>query len=325
MLLAVLPHSRPIGYSLLSLPNELLLEIAEYLFNQITYDADIPAATTFRDANAFLLVNHRLYQLLTPCFLRSAVSNFSWGPPHLCRSILHWAAAHNGSFNLLRKLFAYGGSNLINQVDSRGFSPLLIAVLHNNAAITEFLLKEGANVELHTPIQVTPLLCAVVFRYHDILRLLLDAGADPVTMAYLGYTALHFAFMDDTEDASLVQGALIQARANRSARQPLGYTPAQIEDKLSEAKALGVYPEDLKWGTPLYDRFDSWPKLVGTNRLWTYHMPLYSLWDLLTTEKAQQEFCPPGASRSAEGERANRTANDDTRNAPSTSFRLRQQ
>jgi len=251
--LADLSHSRPAQCNFLSLPNELLLEIAEWLFHPATYDIRLPEATTFRDASAFLLVNHRLYQLFSPYFFRT-ISKFSWGPPHLGRSILHWAAAHNGNPNLLRRLLPYGGSKMINDVDREGASPLFTAVLHNNATITEFLLKEGADIELEA--QSTPLVCAVVFGYYDIVGLLLDAGAYTEERTFTDCTPLHIASMlGNAKEASNIIKALVQAGADTSARQHLGYTPAEIEEKLSEAKALGIYKGDLDLErvTPLYD------------------------------------------------------------------------
>jgi len=253
---ADLPHPQPTR-DLLSLPNELLLEVAEHLFSRTTYDAHRTTpytVTTFRDARAFLLVNRRLNQLLTPLFLRRAISGFSLAPSLACphRSILHWAAANNSSPNLWGKLRLYGGSKLINRVDCKQTSPLLAAVLYNNATATELLLKEGADVKLGNP---SPLLCAVVFAYHDIVGLLLGAGADTEERTVSGCTLLHLASMiSNAEKASIIKKALVQAGANENARQHLGYTPAQIEDMVSEAKALGAYREGPELGTVILDQ-----------------------------------------------------------------------
>ncbi|RPB25566.1 ankyrin [Terfezia boudieri ATCC MYA-4762] len=281
--LDVLPHSR---YNLLSLPNELLLEIAEHLFIPFIYDDRFPTVTTFRDASAFLLVNHRLNQLLTPYFLRRAISSFYWGLPCCSRTILHWAAAHNGSVNLLRKIFLYDDSKLINQVDCHGVSPLFAAVLHNNITMTEFLLKEGADVELRTV--SSPLLCAVACGYHDIVGLLLDAGADTESKIYSHCTSLHIISMiGDAKEASIIKKALVQAGANTAALQAFGYTPTQIEDKLREARAYGTYKEGLEWRTAPYG--------FQSGQVLPWLVPLFFFRHQLSMLKANlHEFCPRG-------------------------------
>ncbi|KAF8423893.1 ankyrin repeat-containing domain protein [Tirmania nivea] len=307
-----LPHFQPTRYNFLSLPNELLLEIAEYTFNSITY-GDPPASaatdsTALRDATAFLLVNHRLNQLLTPYLLRVAMSKVSWGPPHWHRSILHWAAAH-GSLSLLRKVLLYGGSKMINQVDSRGISPLMTAVLHNDAAITELLLEEGADVELGPTSSAaqarifTPLHCAVAFGYHDILGLLLGAGADTESTAFAHCTPLHIASMiGDVKDASISKEALVQAGANRNAQSLLGYwyTPIQIEEELSKAKAIKTYKEREEGITQ--EGIDNWLDNFIFSPL---GLPLYFLRSQLSQFKeVQHEWCPHCVTTSYERQRA---------------------
>ena len=242
-----LADSRPAQCNLLSLPNELLLEIAEHLLS--------PAANgniTFRDTGAFLRVNHRLHQLLTPCFLRRAISDFFWGPPGLCRSILHWAAAHQGSPSPLRKLLLYGRSELINEVDYDGISPLVVAVLYNNTTTTQFLLEEGADTDMYSDEEITaPLIYAVAFGYHDIVELLLNAGADTETVNCYRCTPLHIIpIIESATSASIIKKALIRAGANTGARDMFGYTPTQFEVMWSHL-VFGKEFRDPSWSMPL--------------------------------------------------------------------------
>ena len=118
--------------------------------------------------------------------------------------------------------------------DPHSFSPLHIAVLEGHAAITEFLIQEGVDLEARTAKGLTPLHCAAMAGQLEVAKLLLYRGADrgkkdaskkkfhELTDSS-GNTLLHLAIIEeDTELVRLLleEGADIDA-LDRHKRTPL--------------------------------------------------------------------------------------------------------
>jgi len=173
--------------TLLSLPNELLLEIAQHL-------------PRLSDLNSLLLGNQRLRYLLTPHLIKRAVAPVPIGGRS--SSVLHWAAAH-GDTALLQTLLSYihrkkllGKSNPINDRDRDGRTPLYAATMNNDIASVELLLQHGADVR-GSGIRGNPLFYAVPMGNHEMIQLLLNAGANPRAAGPDGFTVLHVAAVND--------------------------------------------------------------------------------------------------------------------------------
>lgn len=65
----------------------------------------------------------------------------------------------------------------INQRDEKGYTPLHLAVFHDNPFLLERLLKKGADAELENDFGLPPLFYAVKKSKHDCLEKLLHYGA----------------------------------------------------------------------------------------------------------------------------------------------------
>jgi ankyrin repeat protein len=72
-------------------------------------------------------------------------------------------------------------------------TPLHVACYWNQIGIVKLLIENGADVNAANAWNITPLLYAVVCRYHDIAQELLDSGADPGAKANNGKTAVEIA------------------------------------------------------------------------------------------------------------------------------------
>jgi ankyrin repeat protein len=116
---------------------------------------------------------------------------------------LHYAAADLGSLDVLDALLARGANPHVRDV--RGRTPLFLAaatvpllfhrpeVEEGLVAKVESLLRGGADLEAPTPDGWTPLHRAVHMGRVKVVRVLLQAGADPTRTTAAGATAFELA------------------------------------------------------------------------------------------------------------------------------------
>jgi len=97
-----------------------------------------------------------------------------------------------GDLETVRKLVA-ANSGEVNSFAADGFYPLGLAAFFGHRAIVEFLLKNGADVKTaaHNAQKVTALHGAVARRDVEIVKMLLEAGADPNARQERGFVPLH--------------------------------------------------------------------------------------------------------------------------------------
>ena len=107
-------------------------------------------------------------------------------------------------------------------VEQGGFTPLLFAARHRDAASAELLLAAGAPIDATAAAGTTALVVAAQHGFHDVAAVLLAKGADPDAAA-AGQAALHWAALrGDRELAAtlLAHGASpdVRARAGLAAQ-----------------------------------------------------------------------------------------------------------
>ena len=100
-------------------------------------------------------------------------------------STLMCHATNNHNLQMMDLLHRKGAST--QKIGESGFSPLEIASGGGHAAIAQWLLLRGANVDMRNP---APLMEAVNENQPHVIRLLLEAGAPINQVSGLGYTAL---------------------------------------------------------------------------------------------------------------------------------------
>ncbi len=101
-------------------------------------------------------------------------------------------ACRKGDIAQVENLYAIR-PDLIHTADSRGFTPLIIAVYNNQPAVVDFLLQKGARTEAQDFSGNTALMGASFKGYKELAEKLLHAGADVNQRNGNGATALTFA------------------------------------------------------------------------------------------------------------------------------------
>jgi ankyrin repeat protein len=120
-------------------------------------------------------------------------------------------AALKGHLEIARKLIARGAD-----VNKTGWTPLHYAATGGHLEIMELLLEQHAYIDAESPNGSTPLMMAAHYGTAAAVKLLLEAGADPLLRNQLGLSAIDFAHR-----ASRGEAAELIAQAVRRS-QPKG-------------------------------------------------------------------------------------------------------
>ena len=129
---------------------------------------------------------------------------------------LHYAAAY-GNSKVVEVLLEHGADPNIR--DKNGITPLHFAAVSDYPKIVEVLHKKGLSDYDDTPLQ------AAEFNYPEVVKLLLEHGANPNIQDADGWTPLHFAVKSchvDVVRVLLDHGADLTIR-NNEGRTPLDY------------------------------------------------------------------------------------------------------
>ena len=119
-------------------------------------------------------------------------------------------------------------------IDEGGYTPLLFAAQHGDAASVKRLLAAGANVNVQAPSGMSALVLAAHNDHTEAVDALIAGGAD-VESSAAGYTALHAAVLRGNVD---IVSALLEHRANPNAT-------------ISQATGARRYSQDWSFGDDL--------------------------------------------------------------------------
>jgi hypothetical protein len=111
---------------------------------------------------------------------------------HRGHTALFEAIRHIDDVRYLRPLIAAGGD--VNAVTDYEYTPLICAVCQGHDISARYLLDKGANIDMKGQMGQTPLMYAVEYNVHEILKLFLARGADCTIQAEgRGPTLVHVA------------------------------------------------------------------------------------------------------------------------------------
>lgn len=132
-------------------------------------------------------------------------TNVEWRTPQDESPLM--MAALKGHTDLARKLIARGAD-----INKTGWTPLHYASTHGHLAIMQMLLDEHAYIDAESPNGTTPLMMAAHYGTTEAVKLLLEAGADPLLKNRLGLTAIDFANRANRPDAAELISRTVRGR-----------------------------------------------------------------------------------------------------------------
>lgn len=116
-------------------------------------------------------------------------------------------AALHGLLPECQKLIALGAD-----VNKPGWAPLHYAATRGHVAVMTLLLDEHAYIDAASPNGTTPLMMAAHYGTPSAVKVLLEAGADPMLKNQLGLTALDFAHRANQLDSAGILSAFIRGK-----------------------------------------------------------------------------------------------------------------
>ena len=122
----------------------------------------------------------------------------------------------------------------VNETDTRGNTPLLVAIKNNQNDILRTLIKSGADIEKKDKFGFTPLLKAAHWGKYEPLKLLLSHGAKIDAVDKYGWSSLLYASAGGFSDIVL---HLINSGASTDTKNTYGQTAMSVA-KTEEVRAI---------------------------------------------------------------------------------------
>lgn len=116
-------------------------------------------------------------------------------------------ASLNGHQEIARKLIKKGAD-----VNKPGWAPLHYAATRAHLAVMSLLLDNHAYIDAASPNGTTPLMMAAFYGSPSAVKLLLEAGADPLLKNDQALTAIDFANRANRQDSADIIAAFVRAR-----------------------------------------------------------------------------------------------------------------
>lgn len=161
-----------------------------------------------RDPNG----QHALHLALRSKSLKAANALLNWSkidvePRNKADESPLMLAALDGETALVKRLVAMGAD-----VNKPGWAPLHYAATRGHLDIMTFLLDEHAYIDAASPNGTTPLMMAAHYGTPSAVKLLLEAGADPMLKNMQGLSAIDFAQRNNRADSAEIIAAFVRAR-----------------------------------------------------------------------------------------------------------------
>jgi len=116
-------------------------------------------------------------------------------------------AAINGFTEICQQLISKGAD-----VNKPGWTPLHYAATHGHLAVMNLLLENYAYIDAASPNGSTPLMMAASYGTPMAVKLLLEAGADPMLKNDQGLSAIDFAQRANRAESAEIISAFVRAR-----------------------------------------------------------------------------------------------------------------
>jgi ankyrin repeat protein/L-ascorbate metabolism protein UlaG (beta-lactamase superfamily) len=133
-------------------------------------------------------------------------------------------AAKSGDLQKVKELLA-ADPDLVNSKDSKGFTPLHSAVSKGRRTVVQFLVENGADIEVKNKNGLTPLFQALDLNRTRVAKILIENGANVNIKGYRNRTLLHMAARSGN---TAIVRQLIDNGANTNAVDSRGNTPLDL-------------------------------------------------------------------------------------------------
>ena len=131
-------------------------------------------------------------------------------------------------------------SSMIDSTDASGYTALMWAARRNDRNAIHTLVKAGADVNSRTKDAGCALHYAAGFCDFEIVKVLIEAGADPCLVDKYGDSPLHFVRHTTANSAKMIE-CLVEAGADPSLQDSYGVTPLHtctLNDNVEAARAF---------------------------------------------------------------------------------------
>ncbi len=138
--------------------------------------------------------------------------------------LLHWPATHvdqrNANDETPLMMAALAGNLGVAQaliakdadVNKPGWAPLHYAATHGHLEVMQLLLDHHAYIDAESPNGTTPLMMAALYGTPQAVKLLLQAGADPLLINQQHLSALDFAKSGSRDESEALLSAALRTR-----------------------------------------------------------------------------------------------------------------
>jgi uncharacterized protein len=154
----------------------------------------------------------------------------------------HFEAAASGNLGRIKELLG-DNRDLVNTFSEDGFTPLGLASFFGHLDVVKYLLSIDAdvNIRANNNFRVMPLHSAVASKNFEIVKLLLEYGADPNAKQQQDITPLHQAA--DIGDLEMVK-LLLKYNATKNVRTKSGVTPVDFAKQKGYDKIVDLLLND---------------------------------------------------------------------------------
>ncbi|KAG0639677.1 ankyrin repeat-containing domain protein [Tuber brumale] len=234
--------------SILSLPNELILQIAHELSPP--------------DTNALLRTSRHLSALLPPVLLENSVCSTKYA-----EAALFYVAAHEDK-KAVRKLL---GRGILESI--RGYKPLLSRAVHTQSeACIRTLIACGVDLEAKDPGGYTPFAEAVVFARLDIIKIFLGIpDVDVNSTRHCSMAPLHIIMWrgkgsEEKDQAEVLRVLLADERVEVDLVSESSWTPLSSAAYFGKAWAVRILLDDGRANVEHIDRLGRTPLHLAVGR-----------------------------------------------------------